>query len=271
MLPKRLADEVAAIAADRTSGASSLAVRAARSFDLLVADGPATRDGLFALARALEEARPAMASVRNVGYLCASLASEVTTAREQRDVFRGVVQQAKEVSVRVARQAMKIWREPGRVVTISDSSTVYHILRLAWERGLLLEAIVLRSEPGGEGVRFAERLRDHGANVSVVEDVQAEDVLGGCRSAIVGGDAILRDGAFVNKVGTRRLAESCLRRDRRFYAALDTLKFDPRWTIEDWRPPPSGLFEAIPEDLVSAYITERGVMPAPMLVDVLRA
>lgn len=269
MLPKSALHEIAAIAADRVSGASTLAVRAAQAFGRLADDRPASREDLFAMAMALEHAQPAMASVRNVAYLCATLASERATAKEQRDVFRGVEQQAREVPVRVARQAMKIWREPGRTLTISDSSTVYHILRLAWDRGLLLEAFVLRSEPGSEGVRFARRLAEHGANVSVVDDDEAEETLDRCRSAIVGGDAILRDGGLVNKVGTRRLAEACRSLEKRCYAAVDTLKFDPRTSSSGWRPPDSGLYEVVPGDLLSAYITERGVFGATALVDVL--
>jgi len=76
VLPPPVEEKVAAVAGDHQSGATHLAERALRAFDLLVASGSVDRPSVQELARRLEEAQPAMASVRTVARLAAKFLLE---------------------------------------------------------------------------------------------------------------------------------------------------------------------------------------------------
>jgi translation initiation factor 2B subunit (eIF-2B alpha/beta/delta family) len=87
---------------------------------------------------------------------------------------------------------------------------------------------------------------------------------------------VLRDGAVVNKVGTRGLALAAADGRKPFYVACETLKFDARYDAASWPGSPpqhekqiseaageraggiGNLFEVTPGSLVTLVVTERG-------------
>src|SRR3970040_1539740 len=89
VLPDSVEEKVTAVASDHQSGATHLASRALRAFDLLVASGELDRAGVTELARRLEDAQPAMASVRHVARLAARVLLENT---DQWPGFRDAMQ-----------------------------------------------------------------------------------------------------------------------------------------------------------------------------------
>jgi translation initiation factor eIF-2B subunit delta len=99
-------------------------------------------------------------------------------------------------------------------------------------------------------------------------------------AVMVGADTVLPEGGFINKIGTRLLALAARDADVPFYAAADTLKvaapseplpFAPEEgkareiCAESWLEVRNVYYEMTPAHLVTAYITEQGVLdPAEM-------
>jgi translation initiation factor 2B subunit (eIF-2B alpha/beta/delta family) len=97
---------------------------------------------------------------------------------------------------------------------------------------------------------------------------------------VVGADALFRDGSFANKIGSLPLALSCRHVGTPYYVVTELSKLysgDPddiameqrpaAELVEDWELWRAGrisarnqFFERVPADLVTAYLTDDGVL-----------
>ena len=259
MLPESVEGKVAAVAGDHQSGATHLAERALRAFDLLVASGEMDRASVQELARRLEEAQPAMASVRNVARMAARFLLDTP---DKWPGFRdGMQRELDEGRRKAGRNFLKLLDGPATVLTLSRSTNVFECLMLARDRRLLHHVFVLESRPLREGIEFARDL--HGAGVSV---------------------AAIADGSVVNKAGTHALAALLRASDKPFYVACESFKIDTTRGPERWQPPPeqspaelssevparNPYFDLTPAKLVTAIATDRGVLKPDQISKVLR-
>lgn len=235
--------ELERIENDDGSGAAELYQRA-----LLVAERLSPAE-LPELGRRLLAGRRDMAPLLNLGR----------TLREADDPAAALNQLRQRVSL-----AQSIINDRGRriigcgrrILTISRSSTVLRLLS-ALEPDLIL---CLRSEPGGEGLRAAKELSRGGLNAEIVAD---DDLLGAVNRAelaLCGADKLTAD-LFVNKVGTRRLAETLELVSKPLYVAADETKRLPRELYEP--PAPDSVFEETPRSLVLRLITDGQVDRSP--------
>jgi len=220
MLPESVEEKVAAVAGDHQSGATHLAERSLRAFDLLVASGETDRAAVQELARRLEEAQPAMASVRNVARMAAKFLLETP---EKWPGFRDAMQRELDEGRRKAgRNFVKLLERPATILTLSRSTNVFECLGAAHQKGLLQEVFVLESRPLREGVEFARDLHGAGVNVALITDGAAGAFVAGATLGLSGADTVLVDGSVVNRAGTFALAALCRAAGKPFYAACET-------------------------------------------------
>src|SRR3989442_529244 len=207
MLPESVEEKVAAVAGDHQSGATHLAERALRAFDLLVASGTLDAAAVRELAKRLEEAQPAMASVRNVARLAARFLLETPDAWP---AFVGSMQRELDEGRRKAgRHFLKLLEAPATILTLSRSTNVFECLGAAQQKGLVREVFVLESRPLREGVEFARDLHDAGVPVAVIADAAAGAFVAGATLGLTGADTVFLDGGVVNRAGTHGLAALC--------------------------------------------------------------
>ena len=271
MLPPDVEARVAAIAADRVSGSSDLAMRALEAFETFCT-AKRSPDELRELAAKLEAAQPSMAAVRNVSHLCAQLLAEgnepALALREMRRDLEGAQE-------KIARNAIKVFPAKVAILTLSRSAAVVATCRWLHGRGRLAAVTVLESRPGLEGRRTAGDLAAAGIPTTLVADALGPVLVRECDAVIAGADSVLRDGALVNKIGTYGLALAAKATGKPFYATCEILKIDAAHTAETVAPPgsrppgelepPPGVnvrnvyFDLTPAELVTSYITDRGV------------
>jgi translation initiation factor 2B subunit (eIF-2B alpha/beta/delta family) len=260
------------IALDREHGAARLSLRAleglgARARELVAAGADPARAAaeLRGLARALADARPTMAVIRNrvdrlmhgcpgaAPALIAAAAGPAIARAEAAD--RGAAEQA---AARVAGR---------RVLTLSRSATV----TAALIAGRPSHVWIAESRPGGEGVPLAAELAAGGLAVTLIPDAALATV--SAEVVIVGADAIRPPaGSVVNKVGTRLAALAARDAGVPFLVAAATDKIGEVPVAELEReladaelsvggvPMRAPLFEITPSSLVSGVITERGTL-----------
>src|SRR3989442_13040996 len=77
---------------------------------------------------------------------------------------------------------------------------------MAHGRGHVNRTYVLESGPLFEGRTLASALSDAGVPSTAIPDAEGASLLARASCALVGADSALRDGAVVNKGGTRGLA-----------------------------------------------------------------
>ena len=182
MLDGDVESSLAAIASDRVSGATVLALR---GLDLLDA-APAAE--WPALADQLGKLRPSMPLIAHVAAAAVEAGDTGPVRRRLAEDRRALV------SAAIAELAGH-----DHVVTISHSSAVAEALEAA--RPHLVEVVVAGASD--EGHELVSRLAAAGLDVAavVVTDISAG-------IGIVGSDAWFEDGAFVNRRGTAALAEA---------------------------------------------------------------
>jgi translation initiation factor eIF-2B subunit delta len=271
MLPPEVEPRVAAIAADRLSGASELAMRALEVFEAFCT-AKRTSEELHELAAKLEATQPSMAAVRNVAHLCAQL---IADSQDPTLALREVRRELEGAQEKIARNAIKVF--PGRVslITLSRSTAVVATCKWLHQRGRLSAVTVLESRPGLEGRRTAEELAAAGIRTTIVADALGPTLAANSDAVLAGADSVLRDGSLVNKIGTYPLALAAKVAGKPFYAACEILKIDPARTRESFPPPipraPEELepppsveavnvyFDLTPPEFVTSFITDKGV------------
>ncbi len=261
--------EIAAAASeirgDRARGARQLALVALQA--LASAAGVCTREELQEAARALALARPTMAVIENALALAWHRYLETGDARRAVREATEVVEVAADGLAAAARGVLP----GGTLMTYSYSSTVIDVLGRVKPR----RVIVSEGRPLNEGIETARALVAAGVSMTLITEAQMALFVQEADALVVGADTILPDGSFVNKVGTRLLALAA--RDARvpLYVASETLKVaapsaPKRFAAEEgrarevcrekWLEVRNVYFEVTPARLVTAYITEEGVL-----------
>jgi ribose 1,5-bisphosphate isomerase len=174
-------------------------------------------------------------------------------------------------------------QRPLHVVTISFSSSVVVVLE-AIRSVRPLSVSCSESHPALEGRRLAAHLASTALPVTYFGDAAIGHALTGADAVIVGADAIAPSW-FLNKSGTRMLAAAAAQQGVPVYVAATRDKFvgqelSARLVIrngdpgEVWADPPSGVdvrnpyFESTPLDLVTALISDIGILGTGMVPDV---
>ena len=252
---------------DHGRGARQLA-RIALEALRTVADS-ATREELRECARALALARPMTAPILNAlawtwsRYLeTGDAAGAVSEAIEH-------IETAPHGMAAAARGAVPT----GTLITHSYSSSVVELLgRLKPRRVIVPEA-----RPFNDGVRVAKELVRAGISATLITEAQMALFVHEADAVVVGAHTILPDGDFINKVGTRLLALAARDAEVPFYTVSETLKvvapsepipFAPEEgkpreiCTARWLEVRNVYFESTPARLVTAYVTEDGLLQA---------
>jgi ribose 1,5-bisphosphate isomerase len=289
--PTRVETAIASIRNDHRHGASELAIRAAKVFDLARPASGVSKAQYMRTIRQLERElrglRPAMAPVRNVAAnivgLTVAAAKECRSAEE---TFGVLVRTAKRVRAErarvpelVASYLHKVAPTIRHPLVISYSSLVVAVLR-SWPKGRL-HVTVCESRPAYEGRRTATLLNGRAASVSLITDAQAGLAFENCDSVIMGCDTVHASGAVVNKTGSYLIALAAQRAKRPVIVLGDTLKLSNRPLREGedhpqhevWRRPPRGVrirnvsFEIVPADCIDHIVLETGAYPPTAMRD----
>jgi translation initiation factor 2B subunit (eIF-2B alpha/beta/delta family) len=189
---------------------------------------------------------------------------------------------------KVAQYGAEKIEDGGVIFTYSMSSTVWGILRLAKSQGKSFRLIVTESRPGNEGLWTATEMDKIDVPVSVGTDACVGQLVPLSNVVFVGADAISSCGACLCKVGTYPSALVAKAHGVPFYVAADSLKFDTTTLLgfpfrvhpiqrhrvlseeHSKRIQAAGeSFEETPPDLVTALITEMGLLSPPACVSVM--
>jgi translation initiation factor 2B subunit (eIF-2B alpha/beta/delta family) len=228
-------------------------------------------------AASLARVRPAMSAIGNAtaeAYrrLSATLGSAGSPRAAGREVLATYLRELDRAFAETVRQAAAIIPEDGTVLTTSLSRTVLDALAAAGPA----RVVVAESRPAYEGRETARLLAEAGLDVVLVSDAAAPGKVREVNLVLIGADAVLADGAVVNKVGSYGIALAAREASVPVYAACETLKISPMHTMppemhdgsELWDSPPGGVavvnpyFELVAADLLTGIVTERGVVEA---------
>ena len=167
--------------------------------------------------------------------------------------------------------------------------TALAVIRYAVAEGKRIRVIVTETRPLLQGARLTVwELVKEGIDVTLITDNMVGYIMskGIVSKVIVGADRITRDGYVANKIGTYTIAVVAARHRVPFYVAAPSSTFDlslegPSIPIEERDPDEvrtvlgkltitvptvkvyNPAFDIIPPDLVTAIITEKGIITPP--------
>lgn len=218
-------------------------------------------------ARALALARPMMAATQNAVARAWSRYLDTADAPQAVDDVIELIQTAPDGMAASARRVVPT----DTLMTYSYSSSVIELLgRLKPRRVIVSEA-----RPAGEGLRMARELVAQGISMTLITEAQIALFVQEVDAVVVGADTILPEGDLINKIGTRLLALAAKDSKIPLYSISETLKVhapsepipftaeEGKWEEvcgEKWLEVRNVYFEMTPARLVTAYVTETGLL-----------
>lgn len=136
-----------------------------------------------------------------------------------------------------------VLREMQCVITLSRSGTLIGILKLWHQKNNKLKVVVCESRPKFEGRLMAEELADSGVNVELITDAMMGLYIPKIDAAIIGSDAVLKNGNVVNKVGSKALGILCKEYKKPFYVVTSKSKFSKKNNFKAKREKPDEIWD----------------------------
>jgi methylthioribose-1-phosphate isomerase len=259
----------------------SMAVRGAPAIGIAAAYGVALADDRAAAAELLRATRPTAVNL-------AWAIEQVLAAPDPLARARELHAQQEQADRRLAELGAERFEEGDRVLTHCNAGalatagygTAGGVLRAVWERGRLAQVWVDETRPLLQGARLtAYELERAGIPFRLVTDSSAGALMarGLVDRVVVGADRIAANGDVANKIGTYPLAVLAERHGLPFYVAAPLSTIDPHAPdggaipIEERDPSELGAsvpavnfaFDVTPAELVTAIVTEAGVLEPP--------
>lgn len=207
-----------------------------------------------------------------------------------------------EANLRIGKYGSELIRDGDTILTHCNTGslatagfgTALGVIRQAWREGKRIRVIATETRPLLQGARLTvwELVRD-GIPVRLVTDNMVGYLMmkGAIDKVIVGADRILRSGHVANKIGTYTIAVVANRHSIPFYVAAPVSTIDLESSVEnikiEERDPDevrrvlgkclitvpdvdvyNPAFDITPPELVSAIITDKGVIYPPYHVNI---
>jgi methylthioribose-1-phosphate isomerase len=259
----------------------TLAVRGAPAIGIAAAYALALADDREAAAELLRSTRPTAVNLAWALEQCRDADDPLETARR-------LHREQQEADRRLGELGAELFADGTRALTHCNAGalatggigTACGVLRVAWDRGRLAEVWVDETRPLLQGARLtAWELEQAGIPHTVVADSAAGSLMaqGRVDRVVVGADRIAANGDVANKVGTYPLAVLADRHGVPFYVAAPLSTIDPDTPdgasipIEERDPTEvvaagdafNPAFDVTPAELVTAIVTEAGVLEPP--------
>jgi methylthioribose-1-phosphate isomerase len=260
---------------------STLAVRGAPAIGIAAAYGMALADDPTAAAELLRATRP---TAVNLAWALEQVLAAPDPLARARELHR----EQDAADRRLAELGAALFASGDRALTHCNAGalatagygTAGGVLRAAWELGRLEQVWVDETRPLLQGARLTTyELARAGIPYRLITDSSAGTLMarGLVDRVVVGADRIAANGDVANKVGTYPLAVLAQRHDVPFYVAAPLSTIDPATPSGDAipieerdagevapdQPALNFAFDVTPAELVTAIVTEAGVLEAP--------
>jgi methylthioribose-1-phosphate isomerase len=263
----------------------------------IAADGQDWRKGYRADLARLRQARPTAVNLDWAvkRMLAAAAAAGDDPAAELLDVARRLHAEDIAMNLEMARRGADLIDTPGAVLTHCNAGalatggvgTALGVIREAWQRGIVSRVWVGETRPWLQGARLtAWELGRDGIPTTVIADSAVAQLMRREPPAwvIVGADRVVANGDIVNKIGTYALAVLARHHGVRFMvvapsstldvatASGDDVIIEQRDAAELWEAAgavtpgaeaENPAFDITPAELVTALVTERGILSPP--------
>jgi translation initiation factor 2B subunit (eIF-2B alpha/beta/delta family) len=259
---------------DRQHGARELLLKALHTLDEYLTRN-SSADPII-LINELSNLRPEMVGFQNASRIIQKSSNTVAQS------VKNLIKYLDSTSDKIGQIAEKHFKTNLTVLCHSRSSILEGVLLHLHRSGKLAGLMQLESRPEYEGRLQAEILSEQGLSVTICPDATMALAVRKADIVLVGADILTPDGTFLGKTGCHPLALTAQAFDKPFYVAAELLKISDDVPDEDkinaditpenilWESAGSGItalsyqFEFTPGKLVTAFITEQGILHTPL-------
>ena len=170
---------------------------------------------------------------------------------------------------KIFKSALPFLKRKKKILTLSNSKTIFEVLRMLHKSNSQLAVIVCESRPKFEGRILAKKLAEDNINTTIITEAMIAKFIPKCDCVITGADTVLKNKSIVNKVGSLQTAILCRYFNRPFYVLADKSKFTNTAKLsqhfqdekEIWARIPAGIrmenlyFEIVPKELITKIFT----------------
>ncbi|HEX75579.1 MAG TPA: hypothetical protein G4O12_03235 [Dehalococcoidia bacterium] len=277
----KVVKEINEIRDDRLHGAGWLSRQAINTLNLAIKEGQADTVADFIneirmVAAELIKTRPSMISIAN--YTHQFLHQIILRSQKEKELdsirdfalAKGneLIKFSEQAASKAAENAAAIISNLDTVITCSYSSTMCQAFELAKQKRTNFQVIIAESNSEGKtyGEITAEQLKQQGIPVEAIPDEDIKLDISKTTKALVGADSILVDGSLINGIPTHRLAQAATETKIPFYTVCETAKFDAQ-SHQGKQPKLEPGFDEIPPNLITAIITERGIIKPTQVIN----
>jgi ribose 1,5-bisphosphate isomerase len=267
---REVMDALAAVVADsRASSLANLASDLEGNIGALLEAMPAYAPPVNAVHRVYSRYEQALQRDETVEELRSAITN---SARDYKDW-------AQQSRSRIASYGASVIPDGATLFTYTLSETVLRALLEARRLGRSFRVLATESRPNNDGLITAKSLAAEGIEVEIGIDGNIGEIVPGADLMLVGAEAILSDGSAVCKVGTYPSAVVAREFRVPVYVLVDSMKLHaaslrggglwldpirgqdlPRMVPASQLTACGHLFDATPAHLISALITERGLI-----------
>lgn len=220
----------------------------------------------------ISEIKSQFRSFQTVQSYITELEKNLNQGKKLDDFFKKYDKLLSSIYIRIYNNCKSILIKSKRIITISNSRTVFEILKLLKNDKPELEVVVCESRPKMEGRITAKKLSDPGIKIELITDAAMASSIKNADAALIGADTILKNGNVINKTGSLTLAVICKYNSIPFYVTADKSKFSSNNKFEQKVMPPGEIwrqsnpnininnyyFEEIDKKLITKIFTEDG-------------
>lgn len=289
MIQTKILNKINEIKQDRVHGAVELAVMAVETLRLAVEECQARNSTEFISAVKqiciqFEQARPSMASIKNA---LDRVTKEIYFQQESELGFlqKLVIENANKFIADIAEEFKTLTDYTASLISENDiilvhsySSTVIKVLNML-NLKKRIKVFVTRAGTVHAGRRVVRDMDRQKYDIVYIDDTAVGVYVNQVDKVFVGADRVCVDGTLVNGAGTLLIALVAQKASVPMYVICDSLKFDPYMTSDqvvleekdaaemaipeaesvkiEMRNP---YFDKTPEELITAYVTEEGIL-----------
>lgn len=254
-----------------------------KTADMIRKTRPTARNLFWAIERIMNKAKKTRGSIHQI-------------IREIVNEALKILREDEEINMKIGENGAKLIEDGDTILTYCNAGSlacVYYgtalgVIRSAWKQGKKIKVIAPETRPKLQGARLTTfELKMEGIPVTLITDNTIGLLMqkGKISKIVVGADRILSDGTTYNKIGTYTVAILAKYHKIPFYVAAPKSTFDLKATreqveIEKRNPKevteicgckiaPDGIdvlnyaFDMTPPELITAIITEKGVIYPP--------
>jgi len=290
---RRIADDIKSM---KIRGAGRIARAAVKALSLTVRHSKAKEIDSFikeleSTAELLIGTRPTAVSLPNAVRFVLKRVYDAKGRAENLDTIKKIAEDAASQFISESQLAIKRIGEIGArristgdtLLTHCNSEAAISVIATAWSQGKDIRVFVTETRPKLQGRITVKRLDEKGVPTVLIIDSAARYFMNKVDKVIVGSDAVVANGAIVNKIGTSLIALAAKEARAPFYVATETYKFSPATALGELvkieerdasEVIPKGVskrlrkatirnpsFDVTPPEYIDLIITEKGIIP----------